>query len=230
MPPTESELATAMTTPDPDAIHAARVALDPRRGARARPARSRALYGKLRRAGRRSAPTRHRRAGARCATRCCAFSPRPTTRRRPKLADAHYRARHQHDRHDRGACRADPHGLAARGEAAFADFHDRFRDDPLVLDKWMSLQAGSPACPTPSTRVRALMSDPAFDIKNPNRVRALIGAFSGNHLRFHARDGGGLCAGRRGGAHASTRSIPRSPRAWRARSRPGGATIRRARR
>jgi aminopeptidase N len=35
------------------------------------------------------------------------------------------------------------------------------------------------------------MRHPAFDIKNPNRVRALIGAFAGNHLRFHAINGEG---------------------------------------
>jgi aminopeptidase N len=35
------------------------------------------------------------------------------------------------------------------------------------------------------------MKHPAFDIKNPNRVRALVGAFAGNHLRFHAKDGQG---------------------------------------
>jgi len=39
--------------------------------------------------------------------------------------------------------------------------------------------------------VRALMKHPAFDIKNPNRVRALVGAFSANHLRFHSQDGSG---------------------------------------
>ena len=39
--------------------------------------------------------------------------------------------------------------------------------------------------------VRELMTHPAFDIKNPNRVRALIGAFSVNHLRFHGADGAG---------------------------------------
>jgi aminopeptidase N len=35
------------------------------------------------------------------------------------------------------------------------------------------------------------MKHPAFDMKNPNRVRALVGAFSGNHLRFHQADGSG---------------------------------------
>ena len=75
-------------------------------------------------------------------------------------------------------------------DAAFTHFHDRFRGDPLVLDKWMGLQAGSPL-PETVTAVRALMKHPAFDIKNPNRVRALIGAFTVNHLRFHAGDGAG---------------------------------------
>ena len=35
------------------------------------------------------------------------------------------------------------------------------------------------------------MKDPAFDIRNPNRVRSLVGAFSANHLRFHGADGSG---------------------------------------
>lgn len=73
---------------------------------------------------------------------------------------------------------------------AFTHFHDRFKSDPLVLDKWMGLQAGSPL-PDTAASVAALMKHPAFDIKNPNRVRALIGAFSGNHLRFHSANGDG---------------------------------------
>jgi aminopeptidase N len=75
-------------------------------------------------------------------------------------------------------------------DAAFTHFYDRFRNDPLVLDKWMSLQAGSPL-PETVAAVRGLMRHPAFDIKNPNRVRALVGAFSVNHLRFHNEDGSG---------------------------------------
>jgi aminopeptidase N len=73
---------------------------------------------------------------------------------------------------------------------AFAHFHDRFKNDPLVLDKWVSLQAGSPL-PETADAVRSLMGDPSFDIKNPNRVRALVGAFAANHLRFHERTGTG---------------------------------------
>src|SRR6185436_19626020 len=75
-------------------------------------------------------------------------------------------------------------------DRAFTHFHDRFRGDPLVLDKWMGLQAGSPL-PETVTAVHGLMKHPVFDLKNPNRVRALIGAFSANHLRFHNADGSG---------------------------------------
>ncbi len=105
------------------------------------------------------------------------------------LADAHYRT--ADNMTDMIA------GLAAltRMESplrdkAFTHFHDRFRGDPLVLDKWMSLQAGAPL-PETVTAVRALMKHSAFDLKNPNRVRALIGAFSANHLRFHDVSGDG---------------------------------------
>jgi aminopeptidase N len=60
-----------------------------------------------------------------------------------------------------------------------------------VLDKWMGLQAMSPQTDTVE-RVRTLMSHPVFSLKNPNRVRALIGAFAiGNPLRFHDRSGAG---------------------------------------
>ncbi len=75
-------------------------------------------------------------------------------------------------------------------DSAFAHFHDRFQSDPLVLDKWLGLQAGSPQPDTVAV-VRGLMQHKSFDIRNPNRVRALIGAFSVNHLRFHAADGAG---------------------------------------
>jgi len=74
----------------------------------------------------------------------------------------------------------------AEGLALFAD---RFKDDPLVMDQWFSVQAG---CPLPGglERVRALMQHPAFTIKNPNKVRALIGAFANqNHANFHRDDG-----------------------------------------
>ena len=71
------------------------------------------------------------------------------------------------------------------------DFARRFEKDPLVLDKWLSLEAAS-ALPGTLDRVKELTGHPAFSIRNPNKVRALIGAFaSGNPVRFHAADGSG---------------------------------------
>ena len=62
---------------------------------------------------------------------------------------------------------------------------------PKRLDKWLRLQAASPALGTVEN-VRTLMSHPAYVKNNPNKVRALIGAFChGNPARFHARDGSG---------------------------------------
>jgi aminopeptidase N len=70
-------------------------------------------------------------------------------------------------------------------------FHARWKDDPLVVDKWLSVQATAPLPGTLAT-VERLTAHPAFDPLNPNKVRALIGAFAqGNPSRFHARDGAG---------------------------------------
>jgi len=77
------------------------------------------------------------------------------------------------------------------GQRALQQFYQRWSGDQLVLDKWFALQAQSSA-PDTLARVQALMDHPDFSIANPNRVRALIGAFaSGNPLRFHAADGAG---------------------------------------
>ncbi|HEX3937386.1 MAG TPA: aminopeptidase N [Xanthobacteraceae bacterium] len=75
--------------------------------------------------------------------------------------------------------------------AALDDFYDRYADDPLIIDKWLALQA---AIPEPATldRVRALTKHPALSMTNPNRVRALIGSFAQvNHTQFNRRDGAG---------------------------------------
>ncbi|MFY9696502.1 MAG: aminopeptidase N [Xanthobacteraceae bacterium] len=75
--------------------------------------------------------------------------------------------------------------------AALEDFYKRYADDPLIIDKWLALQA---AIPEPATldRVRALTKHPAFSIANPNRIRALIGSFAqANHTQFNRSDGAG---------------------------------------
>ncbi|MFE8033902.1 aminopeptidase N [Thiohalocapsa marina] len=77
------------------------------------------------------------------------------------------------------------------GERALAAFYRRWSQEQLVLDKWFALQAQS-SRPDTLARVKGLMKHPQFSLANPNRVRALIGAFaSGNPLRFHAEDGAG---------------------------------------
>ncbi len=75
-------------------------------------------------------------------------------------------------------------------EAALAWFHARWRADALVLDKWFGIQAMSPLPGTMET-VRALFGHPDFDLRNPNRVRALVSSFAVNQVRFHAADGAG---------------------------------------
>jgi aminopeptidase N len=76
-------------------------------------------------------------------------------------------------------------------EEAFSRFYAQYAGDALVIDKWFSLQAMIPEAAT-TQRVLGLMTHREFSMTNPNRVRALIGAFAnGNLTRFHALDGSG---------------------------------------
>jgi aminopeptidase N len=75
-------------------------------------------------------------------------------------------------------------------EAALVDFYERFRDDALVLDKWLMMQAVS-SLPDTLENVRRLLTHPAFSLQKPNKVRSLVGAFTANALRYHAVDGSG---------------------------------------
>ena len=82
------------------------------------------------------------------------------------------------------------HPGAAR-EQALAAFAERFRDDPLVLDKWFALQACIPERET-LDRVQRLMEHPGFSRKNPNRLRSLVGNFAAaNPSQFNRPDGAG---------------------------------------
>jgi aminopeptidase N len=75
--------------------------------------------------------------------------------------------------------------------AALDDFYARYADDPLIVDKWLTLQATVPE-PATLDRVRALTSHRAFSFANPNRVRALIHAFAlANQKEFNRADGAG---------------------------------------
>ena len=86
-------------------------------------------------------------------------------------------------------------GTLANSEApqrtdALSAFYDRFRDNALVIDKWFSTQALSVRADTVRA-VQSLLEHPDFTLKNPNRFRALVGAFSVNQRRFHGADGAG---------------------------------------
>jgi len=75
-------------------------------------------------------------------------------------------------------------------ETALTEFYDRFRDDPLVIDKWFALQAAAQR-PDTVDQVLRLVDHPDFTMGNPNRLRALVGMFAGNHWAFHSADGRG---------------------------------------
>ncbi|MGN6424034.1 MAG: aminopeptidase N [Asticcacaulis sp.] len=78
-------------------------------------------------------------------------------------------------------------------DTALAAFYERFKTEPLVIDKWFALQAGTPNADPQQTRTRArrLTQHPDFDPKTPNRWRAVVQAFAGNPAAFHAEDGSG---------------------------------------
>jgi len=71
---------------------------------------------------------------------------------------------------------------------ALAQFYQQWQGEALVVDKWFTIQACS-ELPDTLTQVKSLLAHPAFTIKNPNKVRALIGAFTTNFAEFHRVDG-----------------------------------------
>ena len=84
-------------------------------------------------------------------------------------------------------------GPADLADDALAHYRQRYASNALALDKWFAVQAqipGEPALP----RVMKLEKDPAFTLRNPNRVHSLVGTFvRGNPSGFHRRDGAGYC-------------------------------------
>ncbi|MCO4761501.1 MAG: aminopeptidase N [Myxococcales bacterium] len=75
-------------------------------------------------------------------------------------------------------------------EPALARFLERWNGDALVMNNWFAVQAGSSRDAT-AADVRALASHASFDDGNPNKIRALYGAFANNQRHFHAADGSG---------------------------------------
>lgn len=76
-----------------------------------------------------------------------------------------------------------------QAKAVMDDFYQTYKKDSLVVDKWLSMQAT--ASPDSLKTVKELLNHEAFSITNPNKVRALIGAFAANPTALHKKDGSG---------------------------------------
>ena len=75
-------------------------------------------------------------------------------------------------------------------DRALKAFEKKWAKMPTIMDKWLALQAGAKRKGVLAT-VKKLMKHGAFDMKNPNRISALIGVFAGNGMGMHAKDGSG---------------------------------------
>jgi len=90
-----------------------------------------------------------------------------------------------------GGLKALIHSEDAAREQALQAFHDRWQADSLVMEKWFQMESMSSVGGT-LDRLEELMRHPGFDPKNPNKIRAVLGAFMiGNTPGFHAADGSG---------------------------------------
>lgn len=188
MLPSEPDLALAMAPADPGAIHEAREALRMRLAVHLSEELKR-LHNGLQEIGEFSpdAAGAGRRALRNAALDLLAANPRSEV---GELAYGHYEA---------AANMTDAvGGLAALAliggelyERALADFYARWKAEPLVIDKWFALQARDPD-EGALGRVLGLTAHPAFEAKNPNRLRALVATFASfNPVRFHDPSGAG---------------------------------------
>ena len=188
-PPSEADIAREIGHDvDPDSVYAARAALRAAIGTR-----HAARLGELYARSNSGEPYRPDAAGAgRRSLKNTCLDLLTATAKDDTIARAHSQYRSADNMTDRIAALGTL-SLHDRPErtAALEDFYGRYADDPLIIDKWLALQA---AIPEPATldRVRALTGHPAFSMANPNRVRALIGAFAqGNQTQFNRLDGAG---------------------------------------
>jgi aminopeptidase N len=186
LPPSESLIADRMDVVDPDAIHVSRDALRQRVGS--------SLASELLRAHRSDGVAGHdlsppAKGVRRLRTVALGLLSAADPSEGASLAKA------QFDRADNMTDRQGALGIlvsldAPERPAALDAFYDRFRDDPLVLDKWFALQAAAQR-PDTVDEVLRLARHPDFTIANPNRLRALAGTFGANHWAFHSPDGRG---------------------------------------
>jgi aminopeptidase N len=185
--PSETYLAEQLDLVDPDAIHAVRIGLR-RTVARALRAALAATYRGQTVSGPYSPDAKS--AGRRALRNLCLGY-------LMELEDADARAlcAAQFDAADNMTDRMAALGALANSRAperepALARFYADWRHEPLVVDKWLAVQATS-RLPDTLEQVKRLTEHEAFDPRNPNKVYALIRSFCSNHARFHAADGAG---------------------------------------
>jgi aminopeptidase N len=184
--PTEAFVGDHLATVDPDAIAAAREALRQALGETLEPA-WRAAYAS-------TAANRYEYTAAACGRRrlrSVALSYLMAS----GAPDAPQIALRQFDEADNmtdriGALTVLANSDAPERQGALAAFYDRYRGDPLVLDKWFAAQARATRPDTIDT-VEALARHPDFSLTNPNRLRALVGAFAATQRAFHHASGRG---------------------------------------
>ena len=82
------------------------------------------------------------------------------------------------------------HNQMAEAQTALDDFYNRYEDDDLVLNKWFAIQSCAHSDNALET-VEKLTCHPKFDLKNPNKLRSVVGAFTMNLCAFNAPDGSG---------------------------------------
>lgn len=106
------------------------------------------------------------------------------------IASAQYEsATHMTDQ--AAALRAVAHSGHPQRSDVLERFYGQWKQEALVVDQWFSVQASAPGAGVLED-VKRLMSHPAFEFTNPNKVRALIGAYAnGNPAGFHREDGEG---------------------------------------
>jgi aminopeptidase N len=186
--PEEAYLAERLDQGDPARLHAAREALRAALGRRLGPrltARHDRLHAEERNARDGAAIGRRRLKSLALSLLVAADPVAEAARARAQLA----RAGNMTDR--LGALTVLVHAGCEGAQALAEDFHTVFRHDPLVVDKWLGLQATNPQSGT-LERVRRLIEHAAFSWRNPNKVRALVGSFArANRMGFHAVDGAG---------------------------------------
>ncbi len=185
--PTEATLAEALAVVDPEALHAARDGLRRQLAEQLGPQFA-ACYRDYAGTG----PYRPEPADiGRRALRnlCLSYLTAADTAVGRELALRQYRgADNMSERYAALAALAQSEG--PERQLALDDFHSRWRHEALVLDKWLLVQASS-SRPGTLAEVMRLIEHPSFDLKNPNKVYALLRGFGANHVRFHAADGAG---------------------------------------